>query len=150
MNDTKGTRRHRSDAGNWTEGTAFMKPDDRCIKVLDRCCPPEVQCSTRGDKLSDTHHMSSESSSHSAPYLHVLHLVNFLPPSEPEPSSSTGHKDGNRMWDEPKGPPMVRSWRIGNSKNSPPASPEPDPGSVETHETLSLGAAQQRELILEP
>lgn len=37
---------------------------------------------------SASHHTSSESSSHSAPYLHVLHLVNFLPTSGAEPSSS--------------------------------------------------------------
>lgn len=42
--------------------------------------------------LRHTHHTSSESSSHSAPYLQVLHLVNFLPTSEPEPSSSVGQR----------------------------------------------------------
>lgn len=41
-----------------------------------------------------THHTSSVSSSHSAPYLHVLHLVNFLATSEPEPSSSTKNNRG--------------------------------------------------------
>lgn len=44
---------------------------------------------------SNTHQTSSESSSHSAPYLHVLHLVNFFPTSEPEPSSSEGCKEEN-------------------------------------------------------
>lgn len=54
---------------------------------------PVVKTGSRnqcGLALRHTHHTSSESSSHSAPYLQVLHLVNFLPTSEPEPSSSVG------------------------------------------------------------
>lgn len=41
---------------------------------------------------SDTYESSSsESSSHSAPYLQLLHLVSFLLESVPDPSSSTKH-----------------------------------------------------------
>lgn len=49
-----------------------------------------------------THQMSSESSSHSAPYLQVPHLVNFFPVSTPDASYSAGRQGigdlGLRLW----------------------------------------------------